>query len=90
MGTRKITDEGIATIERMKRVIDGDLLSNVETLSREGRTLSDPNLWEGDAAQKFRGEWPEVEKTLRKIREQLEELQRRIRDTHDRIIREDY
>jgi len=85
----RITASGRNAIDKMKRAIDGDLLSNVETLAREGKVLSDPTVWQGKAASRFRSEWPEIEQKLRKMRQELLELQNRIHDTHIRIGGED-
>ena len=82
----RVTVRGKNAIDKMKRVIDGDLLNNIQTLAQEGNTLSEPGVWQGKAANRFRGEWPEIEGNLRRIREQLLELQTRINNTHINIF----
>ena len=88
--TVMITPTGRDAIDKMKRAIDSDLLNNIQTLADKGQTLSNPSVWEGQAANKFRGEWPEIERSLRRMHEQLTELQRRIHDTHTRIGGQDH
>lgn len=65
--------------QRMMSIISSDLPGLIGKLNSHGRTLSDPNHWDGPLAQKFRGEvWPQASRDLDKIHNSLRELQQQV------------
>ncbi len=74
------------SIVRMQQVINGPLLDQINSLNREGQTLSDVNNWDGRLAQQFRGEWPNIYRTLMQAKEQLEQLRSQVQQINDNIM----
>ena len=59
----------------MQAIINGGFTDQINQLDTQGKTLSDPNVWDGPLAEKFRGStWPETEPALDKAKQELEEL----------------
>ncbi len=71
------TETAKQSIKKMQQVINGPLMEQIEALNREGQTLSDPNVWDGNRAQQFRGEWPDMHSALTKAREAVEQLRQK-------------
>ena len=62
-------------IMSMKRIIDGGLADQLKALDAQCRILSDPSVWDGETAIKFRKDvWPATKAALDKARAQLDEL----------------
>jgi len=61
-------------IQKMQQIINGPLTEQIDALNREGQTLSDPNVWDGNLAQKFRSDWPQMHSALLKAKEAVEQL----------------
>lgn len=74
------------SIVRMQQLINGPLLEQINSLNREGQTLSDPNNWDGRLAQQFRGEWPDIYRTLMTAKDQLEQLRNQVQQINDNIM----
>ena len=70
------------TIVKMQQLLNGPLMEQIQQLAQQGQTLSDPNIWDGQLAIKFRGEWPPTHQSLIKTQQALEEL-RAIEDDVD-------
>jgi uncharacterized protein YukE len=69
------TEEAKTAIRQLKSIIDGGLTEQITQLDAQGRTLSDPNVWDGPLAATFRGStWPETKSALDKAKQELEEL----------------
>lgn len=68
------TQTAVQSVKRMQSIINGPLLDQIAALDAEGRTLSDPNTWDGNLAIQFRNEWPTIDATLRRTKDQLDEL----------------
>ncbi len=81
------TDEARDAIEEMRRIITGDLTSKITDLDRQGRTLSDSNVWDGPLAQQFRIQhWPDTKRALDRCLQELEELRGRLGQINRDII----
>ena len=67
MGQRVLaTPEAVQAIQKMQQIIAGELTGQVRQLDTQGRTLSDPNVWDGPKANDFRSQlWPQVNSALR-------------------------
>ena len=49
------TDQARASIDRIRSLANDQLTSDLSALQAEGSTLSDPNIWDGLEAARFRG-----------------------------------
>jgi len=79
MSTRVLsTDEAKSTIQDLKRVINGDLTSQVRVVQRDGDTLQKPDVWDGNLAVKFRETWGQTHKVLDEMLAKLEELRHEV------------
>lgn len=74
------------SISKMQQIINGPLLEQISALNNEGQTLSDPNIWDGNMAQQFRGEWPQMYSTLQKAKEAVEQLRQKIQTINENIM----
>jgi hypothetical protein len=69
------TEQAKSAIQQMQAIINGGFTDQISQLDAQGRTLSDPNVWDGPLAEKFRGSsWPETRAALEKAKAELEEL----------------
>jgi uncharacterized protein YukE len=80
------TPEAESAIQKLQQIINGPLIEQIEALNREGRTLSDQNVWDGQLAGEFRNGWPETDRSLRKVREELEELRASVQRINENIM----
>ncbi|HEV7805723.1 MAG TPA: hypothetical protein VGO80_07895 [Solirubrobacteraceae bacterium] len=63
------------------------MTEQIERLDREGKTLSDPNVWDGPLAQQFRDQtWPETKSALEKAKQELDELRGQLQKISDNIM----
>ena len=70
------TEQAKAAIRGLISTINGGFIEQITQLDNHGRTLSDPNNWDGPLAQQFRtSTWPETKAALDKAKTELEELQ---------------
>ena len=70
------TEQAKAAIRGLISTINGGFSEQIIQLDNHGRTLSDPNNWDGPLAQQFRtSTWPETKAALDKAKTELEELQ---------------
>lgn len=75
MGRVLSTEEAKAAIGRLQSIIGGGFAEQISALDAQGRTLSDPNVWDGPLAQSFRNTtWPQTKTALDRARQELEEL----------------
>ncbi len=81
------TDEAKSSIQRVQQLVSGPLSDQIRQLDGEGRTLSDPNVWDGNLANEFRGSiWPQTKSALDKMTIALEELRARIEVINQNIM----
>ena len=76
MAGRVLSSEQAKTsIQQIRSIITGGLTEQISQLDAQGKTLSDPNVWDGPLAEKFRsGTWPETKSALDKCLSELEDL----------------
>ena len=87
MATRVLsTETAKASITRMQQVINGGLIEQIEALNREGQTLSQPDVWDGNLATQFRGNWPQTYQALVKAKQGLEELRANVQKINQNIM----
>ena len=87
-GTILTTPEAERASSQMKSIIDGGLTEQIDSLIREGNTLSEPTVWDGNHANTFRGSWPTTSRQLREARDRLRagaRQQRRVAQ-HQRLL----
>jgi len=75
-----------SSITAMKSLITGGLAEQINALHREGTTLSDPNVWDGQLAAQFRSDWSQMNTTLNQLKEQLAQLQAQIDTINQNIM----
>jgi uncharacterized protein YukE len=81
------TDQAKSSIQQVQSIITGGLTEQIERLDREGKTLSDPNVWDGPLAQQFRDQtWPETKSALEKAKQELDELRGQLQKISDNIM----
>lgn len=69
------TEQAKTAIQQMQAIINGGFTDQIAQLDAQGRTLSDPNVWDGPLAERFRGStWPETRAALERAKTELEEL----------------
>ena len=74
-------------IQKLQQIINGPLVEQISALNTQWQRLSDPNVWDGRLAQEFRGRWPEINSTLVKAKESLEELRTKVQKINEDIMR---
>lgn len=70
------TGQARDTVTQLQRAVSGDLVSQIKAITNMCQTLSDPNVWDGNLASQFRGDWwPQRRTALMNAQKALEELQ---------------
>ncbi|MGH8884620.1 MAG: pyrophosphorylase [Egibacteraceae bacterium] len=81
------TQEAKTAVTQMQSIVNGDLTSTIDNLKKQGQTLSDPNVWDGNLANQFRGDvWPTANTALDNMKTQLEELRQQVQKINDDIM----
>ena len=81
------TDEARTAVGRMQAIIAGGLPGQLDALRREGQVLSDPSVWDGVEAARFRSEaWPAASAALVQCLDALEHLQQHIARVNQNIM----
>ena len=76
------TEQAKTAIQQVQAIINGGLTEQIAKLDSQGKTLSNPDVWDGPLAQQFRDQtWPETKSALDKAKTELDEL----RDQLDKI-----
>jgi uncharacterized protein YukE len=83
MATRVLsTEQAKTSIKKIQGIVNGGLADEIQKLDSEGKTLSQPDVWDGPLASQFRDQiWPETKAALDKAKTELDDL----RDQLDRI-----
>ena len=85
-GTILTTPEAERASSQMKTIIDGGLNEQITSLIREGNTLSEPTVWDGNHAATFRANWPTTSRQLREARDELARLQEAVEKVRQDIV----
>jgi uncharacterized protein YukE len=81
------TPEAKTAIKEMQSIVNGSLQDELNRLDKTGQTLSDPNVWDGNLAQQFRGDqWPSMKKALDDLTARLNELRERVQQINANIM----
>ncbi len=85
--TRVLSTEVARTsIDRMRAIINNGLADQITQLANEGRTLSQPDVWDGALAARFRGDWEATEQALRQTNQQLESLRSAVEQIFNNLM----
>lgn len=79
------TPEAEAAYNRMREIIFSGLAEQIDELNRQGQILSDPGVWEGALAQRWRGDWPSVHQGLLRAKETVTEVRQHAEDINRAI-----
>ncbi len=73
------TEEAKAAIRDIQRIINGGLTEQLQALDTNGKTLSDPNKWDGPLASQVRSDtWPQTKAAQEKAKTELDELHQQL------------
>jgi len=79
------SDEANASIARFAAILNGGLTDEIANLEREGRTLSQPEVWDGPTAAAFRPVWADTSRNLAAVLANLDELRNHVQVTNTNI-----
>jgi hypothetical protein len=69
------TDQAKTAIQQVQAIINGGLSEQIARLDAQGKLLSNPDVWDGPLAQRFRDQtWPETKSALDRAHQELDEL----------------
>ncbi|MFN2465262.1 MAG: WXG100 family type VII secretion target [Candidatus Dormibacteria bacterium] len=74
------------TIQRMETILSSELEQQVKQLEQQGQTLTDPNVWDGQAAAQFRSVWPQTQAALDRTLQTLQELRLAVQKVNHNIM----
>lgn len=81
------TEQAKTAITQLQNIINGGFTEQIGQLDAQGKTLSDPEVWDGPLAQTFRNStWPETKSALDKARTELEELRTQLNQISQNIM----
>ncbi len=81
------TEQAKTAIQQMQSIINGGFTDQITQLDSQGKTLSDPNVWDGPLAERFRGStWPETRAALDKAKTELEQLRTQLQSISQNIF----
>lgn len=80
------TAEAKQSITKMQSIINNGLADQIKQLDVEGRNLSSPEVWDGQLASQFRGDWPTTSSTLQKVQQDLEALRLQVQQINSDIM----
>jgi uncharacterized protein YukE len=83
----KATSAAQDAVKRLNVLLNGQLESLIEQLNNEGKILANPENWKGPKASEFRTIWPGMHKTAVKLKQDIDELQKRAKQITDEIMR---
>jgi hypothetical protein len=88
MAMRVLSTEAAKTaIVQVQSIVNGGLLDEIGKLDQQGRTLSNPEVWDGPLAQQFRDQtWPETKSALDRARLELDELRDQLQRISQNIM----
>jgi len=81
------SEQAKSAIQQIQGIINGGLTDQISQLDSQGKALSDPNVWDGPLAEKFRNStWPETRSALEKAKSELEELRGQLHQISTNIM----
>lgn len=73
-------------IQKFQQIVNGPLLDQIVALNRQGSVLSQPDVWDGRLAGEFRNNWPEINRKLEAIKNDLETLRSQLDSINKNIM----
>ena len=81
------SEQARSAITQMQSIINGGLTTEINNLNTQGQALSDPNIWDGPLAERFRGStWPETRSALDRAKTELEQLRGQLQQISTNIM----
>jgi uncharacterized protein YukE len=81
------TEQAKTSIQQVQAIINGGLTEQIAKLDAQGKTLSDPNVWDGPLASQFRDQtWPETKNALEKAKSELDQLRNQLQKISQNIM----
>jgi len=81
------TDQAKTAIQQVQQIINGGLAEQITKLDAQGKTLSNPDVWDGPLAQQFRDQtWPETKSALDKAQQELDQLRDQLQKIAQNIM----
>ena len=80
------TEEARTAIQQMQSILSTSFESNVQNLINVGNTLSQPDVWDGPVAARFRGDWQRTSNSLNQALTALKELGQQISSINENIM----
>lgn len=81
------TEQAKSAIQQIQNIINGGLTDQIAQLDSQGKVLSDPNVWDGPLAERFRSQtWPETNQALQKAKSELEDLRNQLQQIATNIF----
>ena len=81
------TEQAKTAIQQVQAIINGGLTEQIAKLDSQGKTLSNPDVWDGPLAQQFRDQtWPETKSALDKAQRELDELRDQLQKIAQNIM----
>ena len=80
------TTEAKDAIMTMQRIINSGLAQQIQELNNQGQRLSQPDVWDGQLANTFRGDWPQMHNQLNQMKQALEDLRVNIEKINQNIM----
>ena len=81
------TEQAKQAIQTLQSIINGGFTDQISQLDAQGRTLSNPDVWDGPLAQKFRSDtWPQTKTALDKAKSELEQLRTQLNSISTNIF----
>lgn len=78
------TEQAKTSIQQVQSIVNGGLTDQIAQVDAQGKTLSNPDVWDGTLARQFRDHsWPETKAALDKTKQELDQL----RDQLQKIAR---
>jgi len=69
------TEQAKTAIRQLQSIITGGFTDQISSMDAQGKTLSDPNVWDGPLAENFRNDvWPQTKTALDKAKQELDDL----------------
>lgn len=81
------TEQALHAAQQLHSMLSGSVRVHLNQVANSGRALSDPALWDGPEAVRFRQDWPQVEAVIKQFEPNLERLQVQAQTVVQNILR---
>lgn len=80
------TETARSAVTTMSNIINGGLTDQITQLDTQGRSLCEPDVWDGALAGQFRATWPETSKSLQTMKTELDALRQKVQQINADIM----